>query len=185
MSRRKWVGWIAVGVALVLAPLAIADYQLYWQHHGAILSELQWMPSEDRHPPAAVSSLIEHHYGVNSIDSLIARRLDSEFYEAAGKRLAPNISRGIREILFAKVLQLHLSREERLALFCHRMMFDGGTGLSAGSDRYYGKSPRELSDLEVAGLIAADIHPRSSSPFTHPERFEASRRNVLERTGSR
>jgi hypothetical protein len=184
MLRWKWIGWSVMIVVLILAPFAIADYCLYWSHRDEIVRELQTMPAEDRRPPAAVTALIEGYYGPDRLDSLLAQRFEYEL-QGSGVRLASNLSRAVREILFTEALKLHLSREERLSLFCHRMQFDGGEGLSAGALRYYGKKPGELSELDTAGLIAADMRPRYSSPFTHPDRFETERRRVLERTGAR
>lgn len=181
MPRRQWIRWSVLVSSLLLAPLSILEYGIYLSHRNAIVRELQTMPDEDRHPPAAVSSMIVRYFGVQRIDEILGRGYEFEFH---GVR-ARGLSSGLREILFVQALKLHLSREERLALFCHRMSFDGGSGLSAGARAYYGKQAAEMNDVEIAGLIASEVRGRYASPFTHPDRFESVRRVVLERIASR
>lgn len=180
MPRRPWIRWSLVA-ALLLAPLAMLEYGIYWSHRGAIARQLQTMPDEDRHPPAAVSSIIERYFGAQRIDEILGRDYEFEFH---GFR-ARGLSSELREILFVQMLRLHLSREERLALFCHRMSFDGGSGLSAGARAYYGKQAAEMNDVEIAGLIASEVRGRYVSPFAHPDHFESVRNSVLERIASR
>jgi hypothetical protein len=85
----------------------------------------------------------------------------------------------LRWLAWNAFLRVHLSREERLALFCHRMNFDSGSGLSDGAMKYYGKGPDQLSDLEIAGLIASDSRGRYASPLLHRDHFESVRQDVL------
>jgi hypothetical protein len=179
MFRRKWIGWSVVVAALLLALLVLTDYGVYWSHRSAILGELQAMPAEERHPPLAVSAMVERYYRFERLDSTLARRFQFEFHDSAGRRPAPTVSREIREILLTQALRLHLSREERLALFCHRMQFDGGAGLSNGAMRYYSKRPADLNDLEIAGLIASDWRGKYASPFLHPDHFESARQQIV------
>jgi membrane carboxypeptidase/penicillin-binding protein len=161
-------------VLLAFSPYAYLDYRVYWRHRSQIVNELATMPEQDKHPPAAVLDMVERFFGTDRIDSLVARDLQYDL-DGADRHLV----RALREFSLTYSLKVHLSRQERLALFCHHLRFDGGAGLSAGAARYYSKEPIDLTKPEIAGLIASDWRGDYASPFKHPDHFESVRQRVL------
>jgi len=89
-------------------------------------------------------------------------------------------SRKAEEIVLALWLELRLSKREILELYLNRVYFGGGAhGVEAASQRYFGKSARELNIAEaavIAGLLKA---PSKYAPSASPVQAVARGRVVI------
>jgi len=89
-------------------------------------------------------------------------------------------SRKAEEVVLALWLELRLSKRDILELYLNRVYFGGGAhGIEAASQRYFGKSARELSVAEaavIAGLLKA---PSKYAPSASPVQAVARGRVVV------
>ena len=78
-------------------------------------------------------------------------------------------SRKVEELVMALWLELRLSKRDILELYLNRVYFGGGAhGIEAASQRYFGKSARDLTVAEgavIAGLLKA---PSKYAPSASP-----------------
>lgn len=90
------------------------------------------------------------------------------------------IGRKIQEALLALWLEHTYTKEQILGLYLNRMYFGAGAhGIEAASERYFGKSARNLSLGEAAILAGVLKAPSALSPDTHPQAAAARARLVL------
>ncbi len=89
-------------------------------------------------------------------------------------------SRKAEEVVLALWLELRLSKREILELYLNRVYFGGGAhGVEAASQRYFGKSARDLTLAEgavIAGLLKA---PSKYAPSASPVQAVARGRVVI------
>jgi penicillin-binding protein 1C len=88
----------------------------------------------------------------------------------------------LRQVLRAMQLEVHLSKQEILALYLQRAPF-GGTveGVEAASWAYLGKPASRLSHAEAALLTVLPQAPSRLRPDREPERARVARDKVLSR----
>jgi penicillin-binding protein 1A len=90
--------------------------------------------------------------------------------------------RKIRELILARRLEQHLSKDEILFLYLNESYFGSGAyGIAEASRTYFAKQPAELSVAEAALLAGMPKAPGRFSPHLDPERAEERRRWVLDR----
>jgi penicillin-binding protein 1A len=79
------------------------------------------------------------------------------------------LGRKIEELTFALWLELRLGKRDILELYLNRVYFGGGAfGIEAASQRYFGRSAREL-DLQQAAVLAGLLKaPTKYSPAINP-----------------
>jgi len=84
------------------------------------------------------------------------------------------------EMLLAIRLELHLSKEEILALYASNAPFGGNVvGLDAAAWRYYGRSAFDLSWAETAALAVLPNAPSLIFPGRNPEMLREKRNRLL------
>lgn len=161
---------------------------------GTMLAERgegnDYMPIEllPRHLQAAVVAIEDRrffeHYGLDPVGLFRAffRNLRAGRFAQGGstltQQLAKNLflssdrklSRKIEELGLALWLEMRLNKSEILELYLNRVYFGGGAyGVEAASQRYFGKSARDLTLSEsalIAGLLKA---PSKYSPASSRE----------------
>ncbi|PZQ97924.1 MAG: penicillin-binding protein 1C [Cereibacter sphaeroides] len=89
----------------------------------------------------------------------------------------------LRQMRVALALERRLTKDQILGLYLHIAPFGGNLeGVRAASLAYFGKEPRRLTPAESALLVALPQAPESRRPDRSPDRAEAARARVLERT---
>ena len=92
------------------------------------------------------------------------------------------VERKIKEAVLAIRLERSFSKEEILEFYLNRIYFGEGTyGVEAASQRYFGKSCRDLTLPEAALLAGLPANPAAYSPLRHPEAAQRRRNSVLRR----
>lgn len=90
--------------------------------------------------------------------------------------------RKIREMILARRIEQHFSKEEILYLYLNQIYFGHGAyGVGEAARTYFGKQVSQLSVSEGAQLAGLPKAPSRYSPFNAPQRAEQRRRYVLER----
>lgn len=92
------------------------------------------------------------------------------------------LDRKIQEAILAVWLEQRFTKDEILEMYLNRVYFGAGSyGIEAASQRYFGKSAREVMLSEAAILAGLLKAPSRFAPTRHPERAEARSRVVLQR----
>jgi len=93
------------------------------------------------------------------------------------------ISRKIRELLLSVLVELHYSKEEILEMYLNQVPYGGNAyGIEEASQKFFGKSARELSLAESALLAGLPQSPSVYTPFgSNPELAYARQEEVLRR----
>jgi penicillin-binding protein 1C len=88
-----------------------------------------------------------------------------------------------RQIVRALQLEWALDKHQILSLYLTLAPYGGNLeGILAASLAYFGKEPRRLTLGETALLVALPQAPEYRRPDRHPERAQAARNRVLDRT---
>ncbi len=88
--------------------------------------------------------------------------------------------RKIKEMILARRLEQHLSKDEILALYLNQIYFGGGAwGISEAARTYFGKKVGELTVSEGAMLAGLPKAPSRFSPLGNFEAAENRRQYVL------
>ena len=148
--------------------------------------------------PAAVIAIEDRrfrsHYGVDPIGLVRAmtRNLQEGRFVQGGstltQQLAKNVfldgsrtlERKVQELLIAVWLEHRFSKDRILELYLNRVFFGHGThGVEAASQRYFGKSARDLTLMESAILAGSLKAPSRLNPESHPRDSAARAALVL------
>ena len=90
------------------------------------------------------------------------------------------LGRKVEELTFALWLELRLTKRDILELYLNRVYFGGGSyGIEAASQRYFGKSVRDVSVAEAAVLAGLLKAPSKYSPASNPQAALARSHVVL------
>jgi penicillin-binding protein 1A len=90
--------------------------------------------------------------------------------------------RKLREAILAYRIDRYLTKYEILNLYLNQIYLGHGTyGVEAASERYFGKSARELNAAEAALLAGLPKAPSRYSPYSHPDRARNRQEYVLAR----
>ena len=90
--------------------------------------------------------------------------------------------RKIRELILARNIERHLTKQEILYLYLNQIYFGHGAyGIGEAAQTYFGKDVSALSVSEGAQLAGLPKAPSHYSPFANPEAAEQRRRYVLDR----
>ncbi|MDH3686325.1 MAG: PBP1A family penicillin-binding protein [Myxococcales bacterium] len=93
-----------------------------------------------------------------------------------------NIERKIREMILARRIEQHFSKDEILFLYLNQIYFGSGAyGVGEAARTYYGKEIGEITIGEAAMLAGLPKAPGRNSPYLDPERAEERRQYVLGR----
>ncbi len=92
------------------------------------------------------------------------------------------ISRKIKEVILAYLLEKHLTKEEILTIYLNQIYFGHGAyGVEAASRVYFGKHVSELSLAEATMLAGLPKGPNYYSPYRHFQRAKRRQQYVLNR----
>lgn len=115
--------------------------------------------------------------GFSTITMQLARNLFPE-------RLNPRektITRKLREAKVARAIEARYSKDRILELYLNQIYLGNGAyGVETASQRYFGKSVRQLNTAEAAMLAALPKAPERYNPRRFPERAVQRRNTVLE-----
>jgi len=90
--------------------------------------------------------------------------------------------RKIRELILARNIERHLTKQEILYLYLNQIYFGHGAyGVGEAAQTYFGKDVSELSVSEGAQLAGLPKAPSRFSPYANREAAEQRRRYVLDR----
>ena len=90
--------------------------------------------------------------------------------------------RKIREVILARRIEQHFSKDEILYLYLNQIYFGHGAyGIGEAARTYFGKEVSDLSVSEGALLAGLPKAPSRYSPFENPGRADQRRRYVLAR----
>ena len=90
--------------------------------------------------------------------------------------------RKIRELILARNIEQHLSKQEILYLYLNQIYFGHGAyGIGEAARTYFGKEVSELSVSEGAQLAGLPKAPSRYSPYANRDAAEQRRRYVLDR----
>lgn len=91
-------------------------------------------------------------------------------------------SRKLREMVLARKIEKHFTKDEILYLYLNQIYFGSGAwGIAEATRTYFGKSPADLTISESALLAGLPQRPSAYSPFVNPELAERRRIYVLGR----
>jgi hypothetical protein len=165
---------------LALAAGAVAVFLLYYEMHDfrpyfpriqAIYSRLD---PEDRIPPENVQNFVWKVNG-ETVDTLSSRGLLHELRGPMPKSGAWHY----HSFMWYVTLRWHLSKEERLAFYCHYLPYEGGQGFTSAAKFYFDKQPDALSLDELAMIVAVGRAPGFNSPSRHPDHLEEAKKQLL------
>jgi penicillin-binding protein 1A len=90
--------------------------------------------------------------------------------------------RKIREMILARNIERHFSKQEILYLYLNQIYFGHGAyGIGEAARTYFGKDVAQLTLSEGAQLAGLPKAPSRFSPYADPEAAEKRRRYVLDR----
>lgn len=148
---------------LVNAVLATEDAR-FWDHWGVDVIRIVKAAAVD------ITSL-SLKQGASTITQQLARDLYLHKKRTFGRKL--------KEVLTAIQIERHYSKREILEMYLTQIYFGHGAyGISAASERYFGKTPSKLTLAEAATLTGLPKAPANYSPILHPA-AAMRRRNLI------
>ena len=115
--------------------------------------------------------------GFSTITMQLARNLFPERLD----RLDRGPTRKLREMKVALAIEHQYSKDRILELYLNQINLGSGAyGVEAASERYFGKTVRELTVAEAATLAAIPKGPGRYNPRTFPERSVQRRNTIIE-----
>lgn len=164
-------------IALVVGVVAIL--LLFYEVHDfrPSLSRIQTiytaMDPEDRQPPGNVQRFVWMVDG-KTVDGFASRQLLGEL--RGPMRMS---AWHYHEFMWYWMLRWHLSKAQRLALYCHYLPYEAGQGFTSAAKFYFGKQPDALNLDQLATIVAVGRAPSLNSPTRHPDRLEAAKKELL------
>lgn len=150
---------------LVNAFVAIEDKR-FFEHQG-----VDW-----KRTTAAFANLFLHFYSSNQGGSTITQQLVKNLTGDTSRRP----SRKIREIMRARYLETHYTKDTIIECYLNTIAMGHGTyGVEVAANYYFGKSANELSLAECACLAAITKSPKYYAPDDYPEDNKTRRNTVL------
>ena len=123
---------------------------------------------------AAVANVL--HRGVSQGGSTLTQQLAKNLFLTQERTL----SRKLQEVELALWLERKYSKAEILELYLNRVYFGSGAyGVEAASQRYFGKSARNVSLTEAAMLAGLVKSPSRLAPNRNPDGAEKRAQTVL------
>jgi membrane peptidoglycan carboxypeptidase len=105
-----------------------------------------------------------------------------DLQEEARKRQETPYERKLVEAFLAIRIEDQYEKWEILEFYLNRIYFGSGFyGLRSASLGYFGKEPKQLTDLECATLVGLIKRPNDLSPLNNPEACRRARNMVLDR----
>ncbi|MFI5208198.1 MAG: penicillin-binding protein 1A [Gemmatimonadales bacterium] len=166
LERRTLLRLEDMPAVLREAFVAVEDKRFY-QHHGIDFARIMGAVR------ANVMSL-RWEQGFSTITMQLARNIFSDRITREKK-----LSRKLREIYVARELEETYPKNRILELYLNQINLGGGAyGVETASQRYFGKSARDVTLSEAALLAALPRRPELYNPRRHP-RSAVQRRNLI------
>lgn len=166
-ERRTVVSLNEMSPAIVAAFLATEDKRFY-QHHG-----IDWI----RFAGAVKANILAG--GVSEGFSTITMQLAGNLFPEDINRQERSIGRKLREARVAREIEAQYTKDKILELYLNQIdLGNRAFGVEAASQRYFGKSSRDLNVAEAATLAAMPKAPSRYNPRRHPARA-IQRRNLI------
>ena len=166
LERRTLLRLEDMPAVLREAFVAVEDKRFY-QHHGIDFARILGAVR------ANVMAL-RWEQGFSTITMQLARNIFSDRISREKK-----LSRKLREIYVARELEETYPKNRILELYLNQINLGGGAyGVETASQRYFGKSARDVSLSEAALLAALPRRPELYNPRRHP-RSAVQRRNTI------
>ena len=167
LERRTVVSLADMSPAVVSAFLNTEDKRFY-DHHG-----IDWIRVFGAMKDIVVERRIAG--GASTITMQLARNLWPE--DISYRDRSPR--RKLREARVALEIEKKFSKDKILELYLNQInLGNRAYGVEAASQRYFGKSVRELNVAEAATLAALPKNPERYNPKRHPN-YSIQRRNVV------
>ena len=147
----------------------ITEDKRFYQHSG-----IDWI----RVPSAALNNLRAGAWveGFSTLTMQLARNV---FPERISRE--KNLIRKIKEMKVARGIESRYSKDKILELYLNQInLGNGAYGVETASQRYFGKSVRDLNLAEAATLAALPKGPGRYNPRRYPERAIQRRNTVVE-----
>ncbi len=168
LERRTLLRLEDMPAVLREAFVAVEDKRFY-QHHGIDFARILGAVR------ANVMSL-RWEQGFSTITMQLARNIFSDRITREKK-----LSRKLREIYVARELEETYPKNRILELYLNQINLGGGAyGVETASQRYFGKSARDVTLSEAALLAALPRRPELYNPRRHPARAVQRRNTILD-----
>lgn len=174
LTRRTVISLQEMSPAIIAAFLAVEDKRFY-EHNG-----VDWQ----RVPGAAWATLRSmlgsgRRQGFSSITMQLAGNIWSEEIDRRQRRGVAGITRKLREMRVALDIERNYSKDKILELYLNQVeLGNRAFGVEAASQRYFGKSARDVNVAEAAMLAAVVNAPTLYNPRRNPG-FAVRRRNTV------
>jgi len=168
-QRRTVVPLQQMSPAVIAAFLAVEDRRFY-RHHG-----IDWV----RVLGSVKSTLLGNKQGFSTITMQLAGNLWPEQIDRSQREGLAGLSRKLREGRMALEIERNYSKDKILELYLNQInLGNGAYGVEAASQRYFGKSARNVNVAEAAMLAALAKAPGRYNPRKSP-RLAVQRRNLI------
>jgi penicillin-binding protein 1A len=147
----------------------VTEDKRFYQHHG-----VDWQ----RVGGSMVADVLRGGFaqGFSTITMQLARNI---FPESITRQ--KSLVRKLKEAQVAREIERKFPKDTILELYLNQIYLGNGAyGVEAASQRYFGKSARELNLAEAATLAALPKAPESYNPRRHPERSVLRRNTIIE-----
>ncbi len=174
LYKRTVMGLKEMSPAIPSAFIAVEDKRFY-EHHG-----VDWV----RFIGAVKNNLLSASFskqGFSTITMQLAGNLFPESIDRSKRSGLSGIARKIREARVAMNIERRYSKQKILELYLNQIFLGNGAyGVEAASQRYFGKSSRDLNMAEASMLAALPKAPGTYNPRRHPDNAVRRRNVVLE-----
>lgn len=117
--------------------------------------------------------------------STLSQQLAKNLYKRKRYRVLSTLVNKMRETVVARRLERIYSKEQLLALYLNTVPFsENAFGIKVAAQRFYNKSPHDLSIEEAALLVGMLKANTTYNPIRHPEKAQERRNTVLDRMES-
>lgn len=165
-ENRTWVKLEEIPISLVYATVAIEDQDFYYHHGFSIRGIVRAVIANFRNETIQGGSTLTQQ--------LVKKRL-----------LSPErtITRKIKELLLAVMVEESFTKDQILEMYLNQVPYGGSSyGVEEASQRYFGKSVRDLTLPESALLAGLPVAPSVYTPFgPTPELAKQRQEEVLRR----
>ena len=168
LERRTLLKLDQIPPLLRNAFVATEDKRFY-QHHGVDFYRM---------PGAILTDIRRRSFaeGFSTITMQLARNI---FPERLSRE--KSVLRKLKEIKVARAIEARYSKDKILELYLNQIpLGNGAFGVETASQRYFGKSARDLNLAEMATLAGLPKAPERYNPRRSPERAIQRRNTVLE-----
>jgi penicillin-binding protein 1A len=147
----------------------VTEDKRFYEHHG-----VDWR----RVAGSMVADVLRGGFaqGFSTITMQLARNI---FPESITRQ--KSLVRKLKEAQVAREIERKFPKDTILELYLNQIYLGNGAyGVEAASERYFGKSARDLNLAEAATLAALPKAPESYNPRRHPDRAVLRRNTIIE-----